>query len=65
MAWQNKEMPPHALSRINKRGVPVVSLLLSAIATSLGILVNYLLPDQALELLMALVVTTLVLNWII
>lgn len=55
---------PHALSRINKRGVPVVSLLLSAIATSLGILVNYLLPDQALELLMALVVTTLVLNWI-
>ncbi|HEK0687758.1 amino acid permease [Proteus mirabilis] len=55
---------PHSLSKVNKRGVPVISLGLSAIATSLGILVNYLLPDQALELLMALVVTTLVLNWI-
>lgn len=55
---------PHSLASVNKRGVPVMSLLLSAVATSLGVLVNYLLPDQALELLMALVVTTLVLNWI-
>lgn len=55
---------PRSLAHVNKRGVPVLSLVLSAIATSLGILINYVLPERALELLMALVVTTLVLNWI-
>lgn len=54
---------PAFLTRVNKRGVPVNSLFLSAAITSLVILVNYLLPQEAFGLLMALVVATLLLNW--
>ncbi len=55
---------PAFLTRVNKRGVPVNSLFLSAAITSLVILVNYLLPQEAFGLLMALVVATLLLNWL-
>ncbi|MBX4294118.1 aromatic amino acid transporter AroP, partial [Mycobacterium tuberculosis] len=44
--------------------VPVNALLLPGIITSLVVVLNYLLPHEALGLLMALVVTTLLLNWI-
>ena len=53
-----------ALKCVSKRGVPVNSLMLSGIITSLVVLLNYLLPQKALGLLMALVVATLLLNWI-
>lgn len=55
---------PAFLTRVNARGVPVNSLMLSAGITSLVILINYLLPKEAFGLLMALVVATLLLNWI-
>ena len=55
---------PRFLTKVSKRGVPVNSLLLSGAITSLVVLVNYLLPKQAFGLLMALVVATLLLNWI-
>nr|WP_318382658.1 phenylalanine transporter [uncultured Enterobacter sp.] len=55
---------PAFLTRVNKRGVPVNSLFLSAAITSLVIVVNYLLPQEAFGLLMALVVATLLLNWV-
>ncbi|VCW48309.1 Phenylalanine-specific permease [Klebsiella pneumoniae] len=55
---------PKFLARVSKRGVPVNSLLLSGIITSLVVVLNYLLPHEALGLLMALVVATLLLNWI-
>lgn len=55
---------PHFLNTVTKRGVPIVSIAISALATSGGILINYLLDGKALELLMSLVVTTLVINWI-
>lgn len=55
---------PTFLTRISRRGVPVNSLLLSGAITSLVVLINYLLPHEALGLLMALVVATLLLNWI-
>ncbi|SUX29316.1 Phenylalanine-specific permease [Cedecea davisae] len=40
------------------------SLLLSGGITSLVVLLNYLLPHDAFSVLMALVVATLLLNWI-
>ncbi|SQB21390.1 phenylalanine transporter [Citrobacter koseri] len=40
------------------------SLVLSGAITSLVVLINYLLPQKAFGLLMALVVATLLLNWI-
>ncbi|MDR3103203.1 MAG: phenylalanine transporter [Yokenella regensburgei] len=55
---------PKFLTRISRRGVPVNSLLLSGAITSLVVLVNYVLPKEAFGLLMALVVVTLLLNWI-
>ncbi|MBV8044794.1 amino acid permease, partial [Pluralibacter sp.] len=55
---------PKFLTRVSRRGVPVNSLLLSGAMTSLVVLVNYLLPHKAFGLLMALVVATLLLNWL-
>ncbi|WP_017893120.1 amino acid permease [Serratia sp. S4] len=55
---------PKALTRVNKRGVPVLSIALSALVTSIGVLINYVMPGKAFELLMALVVSTLVINWV-
>ncbi|WXL27559.1 amino acid permease [Ectopseudomonas mendocina] len=54
---------PRALAKVNKRGVPVLSIGVSALVTLLCVLVNYLAPKSALELLMALVVAALVINW--
>ena len=55
---------PGILTRVNKYAVPVASVLLSALATSAGVLVNYLMPGEAFELLMALTVSALVINWV-
>ncbi len=55
---------PEFLTRVSRRGVPVNSLILSGAITSLVILINYLLPQKAFGLLMALVVATLLLNWV-
>ncbi|KAA9001730.1 amino acid permease [Affinibrenneria salicis] len=55
---------PQSLAKINARGVPVRSIALSALATSAGVALNYLMPGKAFALLMALVVSTLVINWI-
>ncbi|MCY1481857.1 Aromatic amino acid transport protein AroP [compost metagenome] len=54
---------PKALARVDARGVPVRSLMVSAAVTFLAVLVNYLMPGRALELLMSLVVAALVINW--
>lgn len=42
----------------------MLSIALSALITSIGVLINYLMPGKAFELLMALVVSTLVINWV-
>ncbi|ACT05586.1 amino acid permease-associated region [Dickeya chrysanthemi Ech1591] len=54
---------PRALLMVNRRGIPLVSLGVSALATALCVLLNYLMPGKAFELLMALVVSALVINW--
>ncbi len=54
---------PRALARIDRRGVPVRAILVSAVVTLVAVLLNYLMPGKALELLMSLVVATLVINW--
>lgn len=55
---------PAFLAKVSRGGVPVNSLLLSGTITSLVVVLNYLLPHDAFSLLMALVVATLLLNWI-
>ncbi|QDX28953.1 amino acid permease [Dickeya poaceiphila] len=54
---------PQSLLKVDSRGVPVVAIGISALATALCVLINYLLPGKAFELLMALVVSALVINW--
>ncbi|WP_018608847.1 amino acid permease [Uliginosibacterium gangwonense] len=54
---------PRALASVNQRGVPVVALGASALATAFCVLINYLMPGKAFGLLMALVVSALIINW--
>lgn len=54
---------PKALMKVNERGVPVLAIALSAAVTLLCVVVNYVVPQSALELLMSLVVAALVINW--
>lgn len=54
---------PKALLKVDKRGVPVYTILVSAVTTGLCVLINYLMPGEAFGLLMALVVSALVINW--
>ena len=54
---------PRSLLKVDRRGVPYVALGLSALATAIGVLINYLMPAEAFGLLMSLVVSALVINW--
>lgn len=54
---------PKALLKVDRRGVPYVALGFSALTTAICVLVNYLMPGEALNLFMALVVSALVINW--
>ncbi|WP_210532169.1 aromatic amino acid transporter AroP [Pantoea ananatis] len=54
---------PKALLNVDRRGVPMMSILVSAVATALCVLLNFLMPAEAFGLLMSLVVSALVINW--
>jgi len=54
---------PVAFKKIDRRGVPINATLISAVATFAGVILNYVLPSEALGILMSLVVATLVINW--
>jgi aromatic amino acid transport protein AroP len=54
---------PRVLMKVDRRGVPYVAIALSALATFACVIVNYLIPAEALGMLMALVVAALVINW--
>lgn len=54
---------PHVLARISRKGVPLPALAVSSGATGICVVVNYLIPDKAFQVLMMLVVAALVINW--
>lgn len=54
---------PRILGKVDKRGVPVRAIMLSALVTLLCVVINYLLPDKAFGILMSLVVAALIINW--
>lgn len=56
---------PQVLLKVNKRGVPMAALAVSAVSTGLCVVINYFMPGEAFGFLMALVVSALVLNWVI
>ncbi|AKU20493.1 amino acid permease [Massilia sp. MB5] len=54
---------PRSLLKVNRRGVPLTALGVSAVATAICVMVNYLAPEKALGMLMGLVVSALIINW--
>ncbi|AJG24240.1 amino acid permease [Cupriavidus basilensis] len=54
---------PKALLKVNKRGIPLAALGVSALATAACVVINYFMPGEAFELLMGLVVSALIINW--
>jgi aromatic amino acid transport protein AroP len=54
---------PHMFSQVDKRGVPVAAIVLSALVTLLCVVINYFLPEEAFGLLMSLTVGALIINW--
>lgn len=55
---------PAFLSRLNKNHVPVNGILVSGLFAAICIIINKLIPEKALEVLMSLVVSTLIINWL-
>jgi aromatic amino acid transport protein AroP len=54
---------PRALLRVNRRGVPLAALGVSAVATGACVCINYFMPAQGFGVLMGLVVSALIINW--
>ncbi len=54
---------PKSLTRVNRRGVPVGALAVSAAATAAVVAINFFMPEGAFGMLMLLVVAALVINW--
>ncbi|NLR81371.1 amino acid permease [Chitinophaga eiseniae] len=55
---------PAFLSKLNRNHVPVVAIIVSGLFVAICIVINKLIPDQALEVLMSLVVSSLMINWL-
>lgn len=54
---------PKSLLKVNKRGVPLAALGVSALATGLCVSINYFMPGEAFQFLMGLVVAAMIINW--
>ncbi|MGJ8513605.1 amino acid permease [Carnimonas bestiolae] len=55
---------PRVLGHLNAKGVPVNSLWVSALASAVCVLINYLMPERAFDILLMLVTASLTLNWL-
>lgn len=55
---------PRFLRRLNKHHVPVMAIAVSAVFAAICVVVNKIMPENALEYLMSLVVSALIINWI-
>jgi len=55
---------PRFLKKLNKNHSPVNAILVSAAIVAVTVLINKLIPKEALNILMSLVVSALIINWI-
>ncbi|WP_353546211.1 amino acid permease [Rhinopithecimicrobium faecis] len=55
---------PSFLKKLNKNHVPIMAILISAIFAAICIVVNKIIPEKALGILMSLVVSSLIINWV-
>ena len=56
---------PKFLSKINQRGIPYTAILTSAVVTLICVILNYMFPEKAFKLLMRIVVSAIVINWMV
>jgi len=55
---------PRFLSKLSNNHVPIMAIMVSAIFAAICIIINKIIPEQALSILMSLVVSSLVINWV-
>ncbi|ANH81140.1 aromatic amino acid transporter [Niabella ginsenosidivorans] len=55
---------PKFLSKLNRNHVPVMAIMVSALFAAICIIINKVIPEQALKVLMSLVVSSLIINWV-
>ncbi|MBT2620879.1 amino acid permease [Chryseobacterium sp. ISL-6] len=55
---------PKGLMKLNKNHVPTNAIIVSSCFAGICIIINKLVPEKAFEYLMALVVSTLIINWL-
>ena len=55
---------PKFLKKLNKQSVPVNAILISSCFAAICILINKIIPEEAFSILMSLVVSCLVINWV-
>lgn len=55
---------PSFLSKLNKNSVPINATLISSLFVAVCIIINKLMPEEALGILMSLVVSSLIINWL-
>jgi aromatic amino acid transport protein AroP len=55
---------PSFLSKLNKNSAPINAILISSLFAAICIIINKIMPDKALEILMSLVVSSLIINWL-
>lgn len=55
---------PKFLKKLNKNHAPITALMVSAALVAVCIIINKIMPEEALGILMSLVVSSLVINWI-
>lgn len=55
---------PSFLSKLNKNSAPINAILVSSLFAAICIVINKLIPEKALEILMSLVVSSLIINWL-
>lgn len=55
---------PKFLMKLNKQSVPINAILISSCFAAICILINKLIPKEAFSILMSLVVSSLIINWV-
>src|SRR5690554_4598862 len=55
---------PSFLSKLNKNFVPINAILISSLFAAICIIINKVMPEKAFEILMSLVVSSLIINWL-
>jgi aromatic amino acid transport protein AroP len=54
---------PHFVEKLTKKGVPFAGVLVTALATFASVIINFLLPQRAFEILLALVIASALITW--